>query len=148
MPFCPRIIELEEQLLFGIGCRSNDSTQRRDIPTLCRKLNNYYGEQPALPLYVISSDYDEKSRSFDLFAACRNHFEKAESFALPAGLYAELPVQPMLGFFWGIAIGKAKCWFYREWLPKSEFAARNLEYELHREEGGVVLRFAIERKEI
>ena len=148
MPLCPKIIELEEQFLFGVGCRSNDSTQRRDIPTLCRRLNACYGEQPALPLYIISSEYDEKSRNFKLFAACRNHFEKAEAFILPTGLYAELPVKPLFGLFWGIAIGRTKYQFYREWLPKSEFSARNLEYELHREDGSVVLRFAIERKRI
>ena len=38
-----------------------------------------------------------------------------------------------MGFMWGLSIGEAKRYFYKEWLPKSGFLPLNMEYEYHSE---------------
>ena len=142
----PALINLEQKMLYGLRRRSNDKTQQRDIPELCAKLYEKSGSKQVLPLYVVSNGYDQKTKNFELFVGGETDYHGADTMTLPAGIYAEVAVRPLLGFLWGAAIGKAKRWFYQVWLPESDFEAENLEYELHKEDRKVVLRFAIRRK--
>lgn len=147
----PVLASREQKTLYGLRRPSNDKAQQRDIPELCAQLCKNIGSKKVLPLYILSREYDPKSGYFTLFAGGEKPADGLEKEILPAGLYAEIEVKPLLGLFWGAAIGRAKRWFYTVWLPKSEFAPLGFEYELHTEKslgrgGSISLLFAVERK--
>lgn len=100
---------------------------------------------------MVSRDYDAAAGTFTLFLGDDGSNRGLEQEILPAGLYAKLEIRPKLGFLWGPAIGAAKRWFYRKWLPASAFEAVNLEYELHTEKSigkhpSIDLLFAVRRR--
>ena len=147
----PALASCEQKTLYGLRRPSNDKAQRHDIPELCAQLCKSSGSKRVLPLYILSREYNPKSGYFTLFVGTENPTDGLEKEILPAGLYAEIEVRPLLGLFWGTAIGRAKRWFYTVWLPKSEFIPRGFEYELHTEKsigccGSISLLFAVERK--
>lgn len=97
----------------------------------------------------MSKEYEKKTGSFSLFVGGVILHEGLESAEIPKGLYGRIAVRPKFGFMWGLAIGEAKRFFYRKWLPDSGYAARNMEYEYHDERSlgrgaEIYLFFAIE----
>ena len=110
-------------------------------------------EGKVLPYFVLSRNYNEQSRDFELFIGSMIDKSSLESYVLSAGEYAKITVKPKLGFLWGASIGEAKQYFYTKWLPKSSFEALNLEYEYHTERSTekqptIDIIFAIRRKAI
>ncbi|MFR1872696.1 MAG: AraC family transcriptional regulator, partial [Coprococcus sp.] len=106
-----------------------------------------------LPYFVLTQNYNEQSRDFELFIGSAIDKSGLESYVLSAGEYAKITVKPKLGFLWGASIGEAKQYFYTKWLPKSSFEALNLEYEYHTERSKekqptIDIIFAIRRKAI
>jgi hypothetical protein len=60
-------------------------------------------------------------------------------------------IKPAIELFWGLSIGKAKRAFYKDWLPKTDYAALNMEYEYHTEASvgkkpQIDILFAVRRK--
>ena len=128
-------------ILGGVQAPSNDRTVSRDIPRLARAFYRQ-AKKPAgsvLPFFVVSRDYQPQSGDFILFTGTdisNDAVFRAADFPgprleIPSGLYAAITVRPLFGLFWGLAIGRAKRWFYTQWLPESGYAPVNLEYELH-----------------
>ena len=110
-------------------------------------------EGKVLPYFVLSRNYNEQSRNFELFIGSVIDKSGLESYALSASEYAKITVKPKLGFLWGATIGEAKQYFYTKWLPQSSFEALNLEYEYHTERSKekqptIDIIFAIRRKAI
>lgn len=143
----------EQNTIYGLWKNSNDKTISADISALSEQ---YYSmvSLPAgsvLPFYILSQNYMEESRNFELFIGGTIEKDGLTSFLLPAGAYAKITIKPRLGFMWGPAIGRAKRYFYRKWLPKSSYQALNMEYELHTEKSlhihpSIDLLFAVKRK--
>lgn len=75
----------------------------------------------------------QKSKNFELFIGSDFKVAGLAECVLPNGEYAKLIVKPKLGLLWGTAIGEAKSFFYRKWLPKNAYEALNMEYEYHTE---------------
>jgi len=107
------ILEIEEKSIYGLWLQSNDKAVSQDINTLSMKYYNVVScsKGTVLPYFVLSRNYDEKTRNFEMFIGST----------------------PKLGFVWGAAIGEAKRYFYTKWLPASSYQALNLEYEYHTE---------------
>jgi hypothetical protein len=65
------IIEIKEDIsVFGLSQKSNDKTQAKDIPAVSKR---YYetvskGSGEVIPFFVISEDYNEITKDFQLFA--------------------------------------------------------------------------------
>lgn len=125
-----------------------------DFPQLSGKYYRAVGKRDGevLPFFVLSRDYDEGTREFELFIWGEMENPALDGFALEAGSYARMAVRPKLGFLWGPAIGEAKRYFYTKWLPGSGCEASNLEYELHTEKSvgkapSIDLLFAVARRE-
>ena len=138
--------------LHGLWARSNDKSVARDIPRLTARYHQITGTgaDPALPFFILSRNFEEKTRYFELFVGSITENAKLEPLLLPEGQYGRIAVAPKLGFLWGPAIGGAKRWFYTKWLPGSGFQAVNLEYEYHTEKSlgkspEIELFFAIRR---
>lgn len=144
------IVTLEARTLYGLSMPSGDKSAARDIAGLTRRYRAATGTAlKGVPLYVLSRDYDQETRAFTLFVGGEEPAEPLTPLPLPAGQYAVLPVSCGAAPFWGMAVGRAKRFFYTEWLPASGFRARNLEYEHHTEKSvgrrpRVDLLFAIE----
>lgn len=145
--------ETEGRTIYGLWKKSNDKTVSKDIDFLSRE---YYEavsgqEGTVLPFIVLSRNYDERSRDFELFVGGTLIREELERLELPAGRYACMTVRPKFGRFWGPAIGGAKRYFYTRWLPGSSYEGLNMEYEYHTEEAlgsrpSLELIFAVKEK--
>ena len=141
----------EPQRYYGLWANSSDRAIQKDIPHLSRRYHQVSGlPELALPFLVLCRDYDQRTGAFSLFVGGAVEREGLEPFDLPPGLYARAEVRPLLGLFWGAAVGGAKREFYTKWLPASGYRPRNLEYEYHtaKSVGGspaIDLCFAIER---
>lgn len=123
---------MPEQTVYGVFQPSNDRTVAQDIPALSKKYKAVIlKRKKRLPYFVVSRDYDEQSGDFTLFTGGLTPHERLSRWVLPQGLYARMLIQPKFGFLWGPAIGEAKRYFYREWLPLSKFRSLNMEYEYH-----------------
>lgn len=148
-----QIVNKEFQTIYGLWKKSNDKTISADIAELSKR---YHGavavpEGEVLPYFVLSRNYDERSKDFELFIGSTIDHMGLESFILPAGEYARATIQPKLGFLWGIAIGQAKKFVYKKWLPESSYTALNMEYEYHTEKSRgkrpvLELLFAVQRR--
>ena len=117
------------QTIFGVWGKSGDKTVAKDIPSLSKA---YYGvigmpSGSVLPFYVLSKDYDDATGQFDLFIGGARERSGLEPLLLPAGAYGRIIVRPKLGLLWGAAIGEAKRYFYKKWLPASDYEALNVE---------------------
>lgn len=124
-----------QQTIYGIWGKSNDKTVAKDIPILSKK---YYDiivkpSGSVLPFYVVCKNYNEVTGHFDILIGGECENSGLEMYYLPAGTYGKIVVKPKLGLLWGMAIGEAKQYFYKKWLPTSGYEAINLEYELHTE---------------
>jgi len=127
-------IEIEKEIpVYGLSGKSNDKTQAKDIPALAKKYYEAAGKNSGevIPFFVISKEYDETTRDFQLFIGGLIENKALEAFVIPRGTYGKVTIKPKLGFLWGLSIGAAKRAFYTQWLPKSKYTALNLEYEYH-----------------
>ena len=147
------ITNLEETRIYGLRKMSNDKTISADIKTISEKYH-FIEDKPdaVLPFYVLSRNYDVKSRDFELFIGGTLKNEKLELQVITAGEYASITVRPKLGLLWGAAVGEAKTYFYTKWLPDSKYEALNLEYEYHTEKSmgrnpSVDIMFAIRKNQ-
>ena len=114
---------IEQQTIYGLWQKSNDKTISRDIKALSKQYHAVVSmpEGKVLPYFVLSRNYNEQSRDFELFIGSMIDKSSLESYVLSAGEYAKITVKPKLGFLWGASIGEAKQYFYTKWLPKSSF---------------------------
>ncbi len=129
------VINMEEQVIYGVQKNANDKTVSADIKNLSGK---YYSvmssdEGSILPYFVLSRDYDKRTKDFKLFIGSILEKEGLESFVLPEGDYAKVTVKPKLGFLWGVSVGEAKRYIYTKWLPQSDYQELNMEFEFHTE---------------
>lgn len=129
------IEKVKEITIFGLWKKTNDKSVSKDIPDISKKYYEIIGnaDRNILPFFVISKEYNEKTRNFMLFVGGFQENSNLEKVILPHGYYAVITIKPKLGFLWGLSIGQAKRYFYKEWLPKSEYRALNMEYEYHTE---------------
>ena len=144
------MIRTGEQRLYGLWKKSNDKTAAKDIDALSAAYRTAAGAQgnEVLPFFVLSKNYNEETRDFELFIGSVAEKDGLEALTLPAGLYAKMTVRPRLKFLWGPAIGAAKQYFYSKWLPASPYQALNMEYEYHTEKSTgrkpeIEMRFAV-----
>ena len=126
---------IEQQTIYGLWQKSNDKTISKDIKVLSKQYHAVVSmpEGKVLPYFVLSRNYNEQSRDFELFIGSVIDKGGLESYVLSANEYAKITVKPKMGFLWGVSIGEAKQYFYTKWLPTSSFEALNLEYEYHTE---------------
>jgi predicted transcriptional regulator YdeE len=130
------VIEMkEDRPIYGCGKKSNDRTQAKDIPALSKTYYEAVGKAAGevLPFYVISQDYDERTKDFQLFIGGLLENEKLETLTIPKGMYGKVTVKPRIGLLWGLSIGEAKRAFYTQWLPGSKYLPLRMEYEYHTE---------------
>lgn len=146
---------IEQKTIYGLWQKSNDKTTSKDIKVLSEQYHTVVSmpEGKVLPYFVLSRNYNEQSRDFELLIGGVIEKGGLEPLALPAGEYAKITVKPKLGFLWGVSIGEAKQYFYTKWLPASSFEALNLEYEYHTEKSTgkqptIDIIFAVRRKAI
>ncbi|MCL1914918.1 MAG: GyrI-like domain-containing protein [Eubacteriaceae bacterium] len=125
----------EETSVFGLRQKSNDRTQAKDIPAISKKYYEAMGKKSGevIPFYVISKDYKESTKDFQLFVGGVIEKDNLETLVIPKGIYGKVTIKPKMGFMWGLSIGEAKRSFYTAWLPESDYTALNMEYEYHTE---------------
>lgn len=148
-----RISSQKEQNIFGLGMKASDKTISSDIRALSRHYHAAVGKPPGsvLPYYVLTQNYDEQSKDFNLFIGSMLPNDRLTSIVLPEGNYATITIKPWLGILWGMAIGSAKRYFYTRWLPASPWRPLNMEYEFHSEKSlmkhpSIELMFAVQPK--
>ena len=127
------IIEVSELKIYGFSDKSNDRTISKDINKLSAKYNNIIGEKSVIPYFVLSKNYNEKTKDFELFIGSIQENAIFEQYIIPKGKFAKITVKPKLGFIWGLSIGSAKKYFYKNWLKNNNFKPLNMEYEHHTE---------------
>ena len=123
----------EDKSIFGVYKKSNDKTQAKDISAISKKYYEAIGMRSGevIPFFVVSKDYNESTKDFQLLIGGLIENENLETFVIPKGTYGKVTVKPKMGFAWGLSIGEAKRVFYTNWLPKSEYSSLNMEYEYH-----------------
>lgn len=80
--------------------KSNDKTISKDIKALSKQYHAVVSmpKGKVLPYFVLSRNYNEQSRDFELFIGSVNDKNSLESYVLPASEYAKITVKPKLGF--------------------------------------------------
>lgn len=143
----------EDKTIYGLTVATSDKNQSKDIPKLSEKFysQSHQDVDKTFPFYVLSKDYNEQTQEFQLFIAGSKDFEGSSKIVLPKGAYAVMTIKPKFKFLWGLAIGQAKSFFYRQWLPQSQYTGLNMEYEYHTEKSvsshpTIDLYFAIKEK--
>ena len=123
----------EDTVVFGMCQKSNDKSQAKDISAVSKKYYEAVGMRSGevIPFFVISRDYNENTKDFQLFAGGLIENTSLETFIIPKGIYGKITVKPKMGFAWGLSIGEAKRAFYTDWLPKSKYSSLKMEYEYH-----------------
>jgi len=121
--------------IWGLCQKSNDKTQAKDIPAISKKYYEAVSKESGevIPFFVISKDYNESTKDFQLFVGGVVEKDNLETFVIPKGIYGKVTIKPKMGFMWGLSIGEAKRVFYMAWLPTSDCIALNMEYEYHTE---------------
>lgn len=144
------LTECSERQLYGVETVSSEQGQRKDIPALGTSYHRIVqlSEREALPFYVVSRDFDEQTKEFQLFVGGELERGELKRLVLPASTYGVIKIQPRFKWLWGSAVGQAKRYFYTEWLPRSKYEPRNLEFEYHTEasfgkQASIELYFAI-----
>lgn len=91
---------IEQQTIYGLWQKSNDKTISRDIKALSKQYHAVVSmpEGKVLPYFVLSRNYNEQSRDFELFIGSMIDKSSLESYVLSAGEYAKITVKPKLGF--------------------------------------------------
>ncbi|MCC8171277.1 MAG: GyrI-like domain-containing protein [Parabacteroides sp.] len=123
----------DARVLYGVRSPGNDKTMAAGIRRLSAAYRTVTSSRKGAvwPFFVLTRNYDPQTRNFELFIGSDTPAAGLEAMQLPAGEYAKITVRPVWGFFWGAAIGRAKRYFYTEWLPQSPYRSLNLEYECH-----------------
>lgn len=126
---------IDETIIYGIWMKSNDKTISKDIQKLSKE---YYevvskNQGEVLPFYVLTTNYKEKTGDFQMLIGGNMERDDLEHYKLKQGKYAKITVKPKLGFLWGTAIGEAKKFFYKKWIPERGYKPLNVEYEFHTE---------------
>ncbi|WP_242845419.1 GyrI-like domain-containing protein [Clostridium sporogenes] len=95
------IVELKEKVVYGLWKQSNDKTISNDIDTLSEEYYNTIcsTKEMVLPYIVLSRNYDETSKDFEMFIGSTIENNGLKSFTLPAGKYAKVTIKPKLGLF-------------------------------------------------
>ena len=130
------VVEIKEDMfVYGLGQKSNDRTQSKDIPILTKKYYDIVEKESGkvIPFFVVSKDYNKSTRNFKLFIGGLLENKGLDTLIIPRGLFIRATIKPKMGFLWGLSIGEAKRTFYTGWLPKSDYTALNMEYEHHTE---------------
>jgi hypothetical protein len=133
------IVEIMEakdiQILYGLWTNSNDRTISKDIKKMVKQYYEIINNEKALPFYVLSKDYDQKTKNFKLFIGGIIENNGLDKVILEKGFYAKIKIKPKLGFIWGISIGEAKRYFYTKWINENKnIQINNMEYEFHTKE--------------
>lgn len=128
-------VEKPAAAFYGLWTKTSDSAAKKDIPALARRYYSALGKEPGsvLPFVVLSKNYNQADKSYDLFVGGVVSAAGLDEVITPAGVYGSITVRPALGFLWGLAIGRAKRNFYKDYLPGSGYAPVNMEYEYHTE---------------
>lgn len=126
---------IETRTIYGLWKKTNDKTIGKDINSLSQKYHEIISipKGKVLPYFVLSKNYDEKSKDFEMLIGGNIAHDNLESYTLPARDYAIITVKPKMGFLWGASIGEAKRYFYSKWLLENPYEALNMEYEYHTE---------------
>ena len=127
------ITDNTEIVIYGLSKFSNDKTISKDIMELSEKYKNIIGKDLITPYFVLSKNYDENTKDFELFIGSIFDNKKLEQIKIPKGKYAKITIKPKMKFMWGLSIGGAKRYFYTEWIKNSEYKPLNMEYEYHTE---------------
>jgi len=125
----------EDKVIYGLSKKTNDKVQSKDIPSVSKKYYELANRKSGgvIPFFIVSKDYDESTKDFELFIGGLLENEALETLIIPKGLYGKVTIKPKMGFLWGLSIGQAKRAFYMDWLPTSGYIALNMEYEWHTE---------------
>lgn len=104
---------IEQQTIYGLWQKSNDKTISRDINVLSKQYHSVVSmpEGKVLPYFVLSRNYNEQSRDFELFIGSVVDKDGLESYTLLASEYAKITVKPKLGFLWGCFYWRSKTIF-------------------------------------
>lgn len=144
---------IQQQIIYGLWCKSNDKTIHKDIKSLSKKYHTAVSMQvgKVLPYFVLSRNYNKQSKNFEMFIGSTINKSSLENFVLYAGEYAKITIKPKLSFLWGASIGEAKRYFYKNWLSQNPYKALNMEYEYHTEKSikkqpTIDIIFAVQRK--
>ena len=151
----PPIVEirsLKAGKLHGFSAETNEMNRRREITALATRYHELLGPGKHLPLYVVSQNRAPEG-NYSLFFGGNPKNEAMQAIDMPAGPYARMVIRPKYGLFWGKAIAEARDWFFREWLPASNYTKKDLEFEHHSEKTiekrpTLELFFALEKKNI
>ena len=127
------IVDISETKIYGFSKKSKDKTISKDINELSAKYYDIIKERPVLPFYVLSKNYNEKTKDFEMFIGSKYENAIFEQYIIPKGKYAKIKIKPKLGFLWGLSIGEAKRYFYTKWSKNNKFKPLNMEYEYHTE---------------
>ena len=94
---------IDQQTIYGLWQKSNDKPISRDIKALSKQYHAVVSmpEGKVLPYFVLSRNYNEQSRDFELFIGSMIDKGGLESCVLAASEYAKITVKPKLGFLWG-----------------------------------------------
>jgi len=109
-----KTITMPQRIIYGVSGKSSDKVISKDVPRLSKKYYDVIGKAPGsvLPFFVLSQNYSETTKKFDLFIGGQTEHEHLEEYELPEGIYGKITVKPKLGFVWNLAIGEAKRYFY------------------------------------
>ena len=127
------ILEIDKTVIYGILKKSNDKTIAKDITELSKEYNNIVKKEKVLPYFILSKNYNEQTKDFDMFIGSTLDNKQLEQFIITKGIYAKITIKPKLGFLWGAAVGEAKKYFYTDWINNSKYKPLNMEYEYHTE---------------
>ena len=75
----------EDKTVSGLRQKSNDKTQAKDIPALSKKYYEAVGKESGevIPFFVITKDYDESTKDFQLFIGGSIGYANLETFTIP-----------------------------------------------------------------
>lgn len=122
-----QVVELEAPLqIVGLSTKTSDKTIAQDSARLGKRFQSIRPQitnrREPWAFAALSKDYDQSTRTFwymmgDVVDRLEGLPAWLEFFWIPAGTYAVFPVRPRNRLGWGFAIGNAKRYAYKEWLP-------------------------------
>ena len=127
------ILEIEENTIYGLSKKSNDKTVAKDIKELGKQHKDIVRKEKVLPFFVLSKNYNEQTKDFDMFIGSTVESKELEQYIIPKGKYARITIKPKLGFLWGLSVGETARYFYTNWIKNSNYKPLNMEYEYHTE---------------
>jgi len=127
------ILEIDKITIYGLAKMSNDKTVAKDINELAKQYKDIVKKEKVLPFFVLSKNYNEQTKDFDMFIGSTVESKELEQYIIPKGKYAKIIIKPKLGFWWGLSVGEAARYFYTNWIKSSNYKSLNMEYEYHTE---------------